>query len=45
MIIIEEEPLKENVFMTLALYATRIELKLNNQDETEAQTFSFNTLG
>lgn len=43
MIIIEEKPLKENVFITLALYATRTEFKLNDQDEIEAQTFSFNT--
>ncbi len=32
----------DTIFIILALYATRIELKWNNQDEIEVQTLSFN---
>ncbi len=35
----------ETIFIILALYATRIELKWNNQDEIEEETLSFNSRG
>ncbi len=37
--------LNDTIFIISALYATRIELKWNNQDEIVVQTLSFNSMG